>query len=250
MTKRPSETVIGFRVKTGRAIAVALRGEPSTPQILWRREVRLWDPKVPGSGQPYHQALERPGARGEAAMKRGIEVAHAVAERAFHELRDELAAGDAPLGRIGLVVSSLVDPASIASPHMRAHASEGRLFREVLELAARGARVPCATHLQRELAPEAARSLGREPDEVARQLKSFGETVGRPWRADEKEAALAAWIALRRAGVIAAAVSLASRSRAARPAARCSDPATSSRSGTRRRRTLRSGRPSRPRTRH
>ena len=196
MAKQESGTVVGFRVKTGRAIAVALRGTASQPQIVWRREVRLWDPRVPGSGQPYHQALERPGARGEAAMKRGIEVAHAVAERAFRDLCDELASGEAPLARVGLVVASRVDPATIASPHMRAHASEGKLFHDVLELAAEGAHVPCATHLQRELAAEAARALRRAPAEIVAQIKSFGESVGRPWRADEKEAALAGWLAL------------------------------------------------------
>jgi hypothetical protein len=39
--------------------------------------------------------------------------------------------------RIGIVVGSIIDPATIANPHIRAHAQEGQLFRTVVETAAK-----------------------------------------------------------------------------------------------------------------
>ena len=39
-----SAAAIGFRTKTGRAIAVALAGPVEEPELLWRREVALIDP--------------------------------------------------------------------------------------------------------------------------------------------------------------------------------------------------------------
>jgi hypothetical protein len=66
---------------------------------------------------------------------------------------------------------------AIASPHIRAHAAEGVLFRRVLERAAEKQQVVWAAYSDRE-------------------LEEFGRAVGRPWRADEKAAATSAWLAL------------------------------------------------------
>lgn len=51
---------IGFRVKTGRAIAVLLVGPIEAPRVLDRRTVELCAATVPWSRQPYHAALELP----------------------------------------------------------------------------------------------------------------------------------------------------------------------------------------------
>ena len=48
---------LGFRVKSGYAIAVALRGPACAPAILARRIVELSDPAVPETRQPYHDGF-------------------------------------------------------------------------------------------------------------------------------------------------------------------------------------------------
>ena len=48
---------IGFRVKSGYAVAVVVRGPASAPAIVARRVVELCDPAVAETRQPYHAEL-------------------------------------------------------------------------------------------------------------------------------------------------------------------------------------------------
>ena len=96
----------------------------------------------------------------------------------------------------GLIVGSLIDPEKVGNPHIRAHASEGRLFRTVLEDALTALGVRCEVIVEKQLPARSAAGLRRPPREIARTLNGFGKALGSPWRADEKAAATAAWLAL------------------------------------------------------
>lgn len=89
-----------------------------------------------------------------------------------------------------------MDPASIANQHIRAHAQEGRLFRTVIEAAAARHRIRSSVILERELYALAARTLERSPEQIRRRAAALGDAVGRPWRSEEKAAAVAAWLVL------------------------------------------------------
>jgi hypothetical protein len=97
---------------------------------------------------------------------------------------------------VGLAVGSLIDPATLGNDHMRAHALEGRLYRGVLEDAARGCRLPCIALVEREAYKKAADVLRRTPAQLQKAVSEMGAPVGRPWRAEEKLATLAAWVSL------------------------------------------------------
>ena len=120
---------LGFRVKSGWAAVVLLAGPKNAPRVVGSRVVDLSDPGVPHSRQPYHAALgtAQTDKRVLDRLIRGIErfsraqIAALVAATR-HERR---------LTGAGVVVPSLTDPATIANQHMRAHASEGQLFRSV-----------------------------------------------------------------------------------------------------------------------
>ena len=191
---------VGFRVKTGRAIAVALAGPVSNPRILFRREVQLCDPNVPQSRQPYHGGIMPFVPAAPEAVARGKKVALRVGIAAVRELTEELRAAGLKLGGVGLVVASKPDLAKIGSSHVRAHALEGIFFCEVLEAGARACRVPAALLLEREALARASAGLGRREGELRHVLARFGEEIGSPWRAEEKSAALGAWLALRSRG--------------------------------------------------
>jgi hypothetical protein len=187
---------IGLRVKTARAIAVLLAGPASEPRFVARRELALADPAQPATRQPYHAALELPGREGAAVVARARSAIEKLAVAAVAELAGELRAATLrPLG-VGLAVSSDVDPATLGNLHVRAHASEGRLFREVLEQGARAAGLPCLVLVEREALARASAALGRPEPRLKDTLAALGQSAGRPWRADEKGAALAAWVAL------------------------------------------------------
>lgn len=89
-----------------------------------------------------------------------------------------------------------MDPESIANPHIRAHALEGRLFRTVLEDALRSRGIQCAIFTEREVYPRASNLLGQSPVQLRKAIAELGHLVSRPWRADQKVAALAAWTSL------------------------------------------------------
>lgn len=105
--------------------------------------------------------------------------------------------GDRTCRRAGLVVGSLIDPAAVSNPHIRAHASEGRLFRLVLEEVLRAHGVASWAIVDKLLGPHAAKALGRPESTIKKTVSAFGALLEGPWRADEKAAATAAWIALR-----------------------------------------------------
>src|SRR5262249_49791605 len=97
-----------------------------------------------------------------------------------------------------IVASSLVDPARIGGAHPRAHAEEGKLYREAVDSALGACALPVTTFLEKKLSAAAMDRLERTTQQIDAMLKEFSHAVGTPWRAPEKQAALAAWIVLSR----------------------------------------------------
>jgi hypothetical protein len=86
--------------------------------------------------------------------------------------------------------------AAILKSHSLVHAAEGELYRRVFSeagaaLGARPTRVPANAFARR-----AAAALGLTPAKLAARLAAMGKASGKPWAADLKQAALAAWLAL------------------------------------------------------
>jgi hypothetical protein len=175
---------------------VALAGPSANPRILFRREVQLCDPKVPESRQPYHGAIMPFVPATPERVARGTRAAERVGAVVVRELAEELRAGGFHLTGVILVTASNPDISKIGSTHVRAHALEGILFREVLEAGARACRLPARLLLERESLTRASAALRRSPAQLQKSLAGFGKQVGSPWRAEEKSAALGAWLAL------------------------------------------------------
>ena len=97
---------------------------------------------------------------------------------------------------VGIVVGSDIDPQRIANPHIRAHASEGRLFRTVIERAAKRHALRTVTTVERDMMPLAAIALGQSEGALRRAVTELGGPASGPWRAEQKMAALAAWMIL------------------------------------------------------
>jgi len=186
---------LGFRVKSGHAIAVALAGDVTSPAPLARAVIALSDPAIDATKQPYHAGFgeEQTDAPTIARLTK-------IVERCAARSIDELLKTDRLTGHscrgAALVVGSVIDPRQVGNPHIRAHAHEGRLFRTVLEDALRANRVDCRILVEKTLAAAAAKELGRRTGDITRMVGAFGRTLEGPWRAEEKAAATAAWIAL------------------------------------------------------
>ena len=183
---------IGFRVKTGRATAVVMAGPATAPHVLSRKNLQLFDPAIPESHQPFHAELELPPSD----SARVVPLVDRVALSALRELVGEVQTEQGVILGISLVAGSATDPESIRNPHMRAHAREGQLFPHALAAAARTMRILAATMVEAEVFASAAAKLGKSPDAIKIAVTEMGRAVGKPWSAEEKCAAAAAWITL------------------------------------------------------
>ena len=174
-------SAIGFRAKTGRAIVVAIGDDLS---FVLRREVSLADPALPDTAEPYHASMTLPWSESEVAVQPLITAIENVATDVVAALVAEVR-GVRAIGIVGAPAKNL---ARIGNEHIRAHAAEGVLFRRVLEVAAERNGIACRGFDEKELgAPDA-------------KINALGKQAGPPWRADERAAATAAWLALRSVG--------------------------------------------------
>lgn len=191
-------TALGFRIKSGYAVAIVLSGPSRAPTIVARRHVDLSDPDVPETRQPYHDGFFKEESDSPEIARR-VKIVKRCAKKSMNALVEE-ACGIEPgeNARAALVVGSVIDPLKIGNPHIRAHAREGMLFRTVVEDALRSRGIECDVIVEKQLATTATTGLRRPAAEIKRALAAFGKTLGGPWRAEEKAAATAAWLALNR----------------------------------------------------
>jgi hypothetical protein len=177
-------------------MAVLLAGPSDAPRLISCQTVLLSDPKILQSKQPYHAALELPEKEGKLATRKLRDVVRGAAKKSIDTLLKEAAALQYGVRGAALVVGSLVDPATLHNEHIRAHGLEGQLFRTVVKDAFRARKIPCEAFLEKGAYETAAGKLRRAPAQIKRAVAGFGESHEGSWRAEEKLAALAAWLAL------------------------------------------------------
>ena len=185
---------LGFRVKSGFAIAVAIGGPAAAPTAIARRIVELSDPDVVETRQPYHHGFYT-HEEDRQAIARRLTIVERCAQRSVAALLGDESLADCR--GAGLVVGSVIDPRTVGNPHIRAHASEGQLFRTVLQSALEAHGIPCQVIVEKQLSAAAASGLQKRDADIKRVVATLGKKIGGPWRADEKAASTAAWLALR-----------------------------------------------------
>jgi len=192
---RIADAAIGFRVKSGCATAVLVTGSIEAVRVLDRRVIELCDRTIPESRQPYHAGM---GVfqGDEAKVKPLLAVVVRVTGQSVADLLKGYRSADYRIRAAGLVVGSEFDPAKITNPHIRAHALEGRLFRNALEAALQSCGLPSSVVVERNAYARAAQILKRSEYDLKSSVQILGRGLGGPWRADEKTATLAAWLAL------------------------------------------------------
>jgi hypothetical protein len=85
----------------------------------------------------------------------------------------------------------------ILAVHFRMHKAEGSLFRDALVRAGKACELRLVEIPEKTLAPHAEAALGIPAGSLAKEIAKLGKTAGPPWGKDQKEAALAALVALR-----------------------------------------------------
>jgi hypothetical protein len=185
---------LGFRVHTGWAVVVAVGGSPGSPRVVGKTRIDVASSFDEGAVFHVAQALPIEGA---SALVRAAEVRFTERARAaLATFAERLSARIVAAGMAAPAAKPLPPLDAIVKSHARVHAAEGELYRRVFgeaaaSLGARPARVP-----PEDLAPRAAAALGIAPAALAARLAEMGRESGKPWAADQKQAALAAWLAL------------------------------------------------------
>jgi len=187
---------IGLRAKTGRAIVVVLTGPPTAPHVIKRLEFSVVDPAAPETFQPYHEVLDLPWEQAQKAAQKMARKIKRVATKALRSLVRELESEGLSVRGVGVVGAGERNLEKIGSTHIRAHAAEGVLFRQVLEVAAQSNELPNRRFDERTIDQTAETELKIPVARIKTHLAAMGREAGSPWRADEKAAATAAWIVL------------------------------------------------------
>lgn len=191
-----SAASIGLRAKTGRAIAVVLTGPSISPRVIRRFEISVVDPSAPETFQPYHEVLDLPWDQARKGVQKTMRKIERVATKALSGLIKELEEEGFSACGVGIVGAGERNLEKIGSTHIRAHAAEGVLFREVLEVAAEANKLSHRRFDERSIDQAAESELKLSTARIKAQLAAMGREAGSPWRADEKAAATAAWVML------------------------------------------------------
>jgi hypothetical protein len=194
-TDRRQRAVIGFRIKSGWATAVLLTGPIEAPIVRDAAVVELSDPTVPISKQPYHAGMGV-ARKQDFALERLLASINAYSQGSLAALLNRYVVMGHSLSEAGLVVGSDCDPSTITNPHIRVHAAEGRLFRTVVEQALTRSGIPSSIFVERMLFAHAARVVRRSPAQLKEAVARLRPAAAERWRAEEKVAALAAWLLL------------------------------------------------------
>jgi hypothetical protein len=192
---------LGFAPHSGWAAAVGIGEAGGEPRVLIRRRIEMADAGDPESRQPYHAVEGLPVAeakkRLDAFQATAGRMAYEGLARAVAELEKEghRVVGVGILDSSGRKGSSL--EATLAS-HALIHTADGDHFRAALADAATRCRLAASRVRARDLEPEASVDIGKAPAALRKTLDALGREVGPPWAADQKSAALLAWLVLER----------------------------------------------------
>ena len=192
------KVAFGFKAHSGWAALVVLGWNDGELVVVDRRRVELVEDEW--ARQPYHAAE---GLKPEAArdlVERGIEAAHRITIRELRVVVKEARARKHSIAACAVLVGNPMPEWSveeILAVHFRMHQAEGVLFREALINAAKKCDLKVVEAPEKTLSSYAEKALGTSASELSKRIAALGKLAGPPWGKDQKDAALAAMIALR-----------------------------------------------------
>jgi hypothetical protein len=190
---------LGVRVKSGWAVVVLLTETAQSPELSDVNRIVLCDPRLPETRQPYHASMGKLETN-SAKVNQRERVVRTISQQSLARLLKGYRGKGFRIMRAALVVGSQINPANIANLHIRAHALEGRLFRSAIEQSLQAHQIRTEVLLERDAYPTVAARLKQSSDDVKRAIQDLRRSASakeRPWRAEEKLAALAGLFALR-----------------------------------------------------
>ena len=187
----------GMKAHSGWAALVVIGVGSGTTVVVDRRRMELVDDEW--ARQPYHAAGGLAPDRARDVVKRGVDAAHRVAVREMRAaLTRESERENDVVACAVLVGEPMPDWTTdeILAVHFRMHKAEGVLFRDALVRAGEACGLRLVAIPEKHLATHAQSTLGTPASGLVKKVATLGKSVGPPWGKDQKDAALAALVAL------------------------------------------------------
>ena len=197
-----TRAALGFKVHTAWAALVAVSGTPDHLALHMRRRVEL----LPANGSipphVYHEAAELPLSRAADFVERAQESALRAAGAALADALQELRSNGVQVVCCGLPTGSSemlegLDLSAILKVHARVHAAEGILYQRAIIAECADCELPVTATREREMWFLASRAYGIREARIKAAIDGVRKEAGAPWTADQKTAAVAAFIALK-----------------------------------------------------
>src|SRR5262247_785724 len=188
----------GMKAHSGWAAMVVVGESGGDLVVADRRRVELVEDEW--AKQPYHAAEDLKPDAARDLVKRGVEAARRIAVREMRAaMKRERERKNEVTACAALVVEPMPDWSveEILAVHFRMHKAEGVLFRDALVRAARACELRLVEIPEKLLTKNAETALGTPASSLVKEVVRLGKSAGPPWGKDQKDAALAAMVALR-----------------------------------------------------
>ena len=195
------EVALGFKAHSGWAALVGIGAVNGHFEVIDRRRVELIDEGELWAKQPYHAAEDLAHEEAHAVVMLGIESAHRVALSQMREVITRIGMFGHKIAACAVLMPSPMPDwttAEILAVHFRMHKAEGVLFPDALCRAAESCKLPLVKVPEKQLAQYGETTFGVPLSRSMEAITALGRSVGPPWGKDQKNAALAAMIGLRK----------------------------------------------------
>ena len=194
------KVAFGMKAHSGWAALVVLGTRSGELQVVDRSRMELVEKhEASWAKQPYHAAERLNTGDARDLVERGVATARRIAVR---EMRTAVERAREAGHEVAACAVLVVDPMpdwtvdEILAVHFRMHKAEGVLFREALARAAATCGLRFLGIPEKQLDEQAERALATSVNSLRKTIASLGKSVGPPWGKDQKDASIAAMIAL------------------------------------------------------
>jgi hypothetical protein len=189
-----------MKAHSGWAALVVLGTRSGELQVVDRRRMELVEKnEASWAKQPYHAAERLNAGDAHDLVRSGLETARRIAVREMQKVVNRAREAGHEVAACAVLMSGPMPDWSvdeILAVHFRMHKAEGMLFRDALARAARACGLRLLEIPEKQLDEHAERELAISVNTLRKTIASLGKSVGPPWGKDQKDAALAAMIAL------------------------------------------------------
>ncbi|HEX9422359.1 MAG TPA: hypothetical protein VF899_03900 [Pyrinomonadaceae bacterium] len=191
------KVAFGMKAHSGWAALVVVGTCDGDFAVVDRRRIELVEDEW--AKQPYHAAENMEAGAARDLVERGIEAAQRIALR---ELRAAVRREQQRKNEVTACAVLVGNPMpnwsieEILAVHFRMHKAEGVLFRDSLVRATKAHGLRLVAIPEKLLTTHAEKALGSPASRLEKKVMALGKSVGPPWGKDQKDAALAAMIAL------------------------------------------------------